>query len=491
MKNTFNILFLNCKSLNCKLGEIKLLLYLEKPAVFCFNETWMKKEYEPRFIGYSTIWKNRDDGYGGVGILINNEYSYKEINLVAFDGGVLEVQAINVMLESSEMISIFNCYNPNEHVTIHEVRHYIQQLSRKFIIVGDLNCQTQVLDTKCTRSNFTGRMLETLLTEDPICLINPRDMYTYVSFSNLKKSCLDVCLSSPNIASLTTIECKQDVGSDHYPLKVVVNISPAIQEIRIQKRWILENVKWNQWREDFPHLRGVLPNSVNNLSEELTNRILYTSHKNIKETSGIFNPSKRSSWWSSDISRKVAERRRAKRKLELHPLIVNLQDYKHKCNVARTAIKEAKKASWEKYISDIKSDTPIKEVWSKIRGIKNKQRLTTIPVMQNGNIIISSKDRAECLAEHFKRNNNENLLHEEELYKHYIRECSLKMDESDRNISMVELNNCLKNCKVTSPGYDKVSSKFLQELPESVKEEVLYLFTSYVIVQHLYQIPGS
>ena len=58
MDHTFNILFLNCKSLNCKLGEIKLL-YLEKPAVCCFNETWMRKSREPSFIGSNFIWKNR------------------------------------------------------------------------------------------------------------------------------------------------------------------------------------------------------------------------------------------------------------------------------------------------------------------------------------------------------------------------------------------------------------------------------------------------
>ena len=187
MDTQLNILFLNCKSLNCKLGEIKLLLYVQKPALFCFTETWMKEKYEPRFIGYRSIWKNREDGYGGVGILVKIEHSYKEINLVRYDGGVLEVLAIDLVLQTGEVISILNCYNPNDRVTVSEMRHYIQQLSRKYVIVGDFNAHTTVLDTKNTRSNYAGRMLETLLTEDQVCIVYPLNMYTYISFSFLKK----------------------------------------------------------------------------------------------------------------------------------------------------------------------------------------------------------------------------------------------------------------------------------------------------------------
>ena len=70
MNTSLSILFLNCKSINCKLGEVKLLLYVEKQSVFCFqpsfNETWLKDKREPSFIGYESVWDNREDGYPGV-----------------------------------------------------------------------------------------------------------------------------------------------------------------------------------------------------------------------------------------------------------------------------------------------------------------------------------------------------------------------------------------------------------------------------------------
>ena len=41
---------------------------------------------------------------------------------------------------------------------------------------------------------------------------------------------------------------------------------------------------------------------------------------------------------------------------------------------------------------------------------------------------------------------------------------------------MVELARCIQSLKITSPGMDKLSSKFLKELPVCVMEELLYLY---------------
>ena len=148
------------------------------------------------------------------------QYSFKKIKLNEFVGGMLEVQAFELILENRDKIMILNCYNPSEDVTVRELRHYFGQLSEKFIVIGDFNGHTRVLDSKCTRSNYTGRLLERVKAEDEICLINPQDMYTYVSFSNLKKSCLDICMTSLNIAPLSTVRVMRDVGSDHLPIEV-------------------------------------------------------------------------------------------------------------------------------------------------------------------------------------------------------------------------------------------------------------------------------
>ena len=279
-------LSLNCKSLNCKLSEVKLLLYSVKPSIFCFCETWLSRGSEPKFIGYSALWKHRVDGYGGLGMLIHTQHSFRERHLNEFYGGVMEVQAVDIIMESGEGISVLNCYNPGYRVSIEEMRHYLQQLLDKFILLGDLNAHTRILDSKCIKSNYTGKTLETMLVEDCVCINNPQDLYTYVSFSYLKRSCLDVCLSSPEVAPLISVELGRDVGSDHLPIQVNLDINPATQLLKVHKRWLLEGVDWCKWRLCLSEGRITLPDSVDSINNHIIDCILSAAEKNVPQTSG-------------------------------------------------------------------------------------------------------------------------------------------------------------------------------------------------------------
>ena len=77
-------IFLNCQSLNNKLGEIKLLVYKEKPDFMAFNETWLNK-YHPKFIGYSSNWSDRILGRGGrLGVIVRQGLQYSKIDLISY-----------------------------------------------------------------------------------------------------------------------------------------------------------------------------------------------------------------------------------------------------------------------------------------------------------------------------------------------------------------------------------------------------------------------
>ena len=69
------------------------------------------------------------------------------------------------------------------------------------MLMGDFNAHSKILCTKCVRLNFTGATLKNLIMHEDICLINPVNFYTYVNSQNGKRSCLDLCLTSSNIAS--------------------------------------------------------------------------------------------------------------------------------------------------------------------------------------------------------------------------------------------------------------------------------------------------
>ena len=115
--------------------------------------------------------------------------------------------------------------------------HYISQLCDFYVLMGDLNAHTPLLSSHCTHPNVTGRMLEYLITNEYVCLNNPVNFYTYISASTGKPSCLDVCLSSPNLASDINMIQLAEVGSDHIPLLITLFRSPIYYESRTRMKF--------------------------------------------------------------------------------------------------------------------------------------------------------------------------------------------------------------------------------------------------------------
>ena len=224
--NTFNnlkLFLLNCNSINPKLGEIKELMKEEIPDVFCFTETWLSS-YIPKFHNYSAEWVNRDSHGGGVGIVVKKTLEYRTRPLTKYHRGHLEVIAIDMYI-NNDTISLLNVYNPNQNITIDELRHYTLQLSDKFILLGDFNAHTPILSSTTTHSDQTGKSIEEFVTTDNVSLLNPIDFHTYFDRRSGKPSCLDLCFMTPELVTLSTISTQTDVGSDHLTLQILLNIN--------------------------------------------------------------------------------------------------------------------------------------------------------------------------------------------------------------------------------------------------------------------------
>ena len=63
--NSILLIHWNANNLSCRLGELKVLLYTKKPHIVCVCETWYNDNYNPKFIGYSLLRKDRQMGKGG------------------------------------------------------------------------------------------------------------------------------------------------------------------------------------------------------------------------------------------------------------------------------------------------------------------------------------------------------------------------------------------------------------------------------------------
>ena len=156
------------------------------------------------------MWRHRNSPTtgGGLGILLREDIIYREKKLLLCKKGLLEIPAIETKLQerTNKWMEIVNIYNPNNNIKKEELKHYIQQLGASFIICGDLNAHSPILDDKYHKyANVTGKTLESILIEKDVALINPKKFITFVDKRTGKLSCLDIYLTSSDISLQCTL----------------------------------------------------------------------------------------------------------------------------------------------------------------------------------------------------------------------------------------------------------------------------------------------
>jgi exonuclease III len=479
-----DIVELNCKSITSKLQEIRKLISSNKPDILCFSETWLRaNDREPRFHGYGTEWKHRDGRGGGLGIIIEDSIQYELVRLIDYPGGFLETLAIRINLSrSNEWLWIINVYNPNKNVTKSEIKHYLNQLGNKFILLGDVNAHTPVLDNKYHKyKNATGRSLENILTEENVILINPLNFVTYIDYHTGRPSCLDICLTSANIAAQTSLIRMDDVGSDHSPILAIVMLQP-IRCIRTSpKRWNTTGTNWNKWGKGILASTAITPNGTQSLNDDFTNRISSAANINMKLSSGKIKICKSTPWWNAECSRRVALRRKAKKKCELHPTASNVADLRKKTSEAKYIILKSKKESWRQYVSSLSMDTPIGEVWSKIRKIKSQYVPPTLNIKIADKFIETNEEKANLFAKHYQEIGKLNMTKppsDIEIEINSSLNYFAEDQEYNKSFTTREILDNIRSLKDTSPGIDNIPNIFLKRLPTHILEELTYMFNT-------------
>ena len=396
MKN-LSVVLLNCKSVRSKLGEIKLMIYANKPDIICLSETWMKRhQKEPNFIHYAVLWKHRETGEegGGLATLVKSNIQYQEIELVQFPNGKMEVQAIKVFTERQHSIGILNLYNPNADITEQEILHYRNQLGTHYMMIGDYNGQSFILDTRCTRENATGKAIERTIINNDLCLINPLNFYTYLDFRTGKRSCLDLCLTSSNIADDTSMKLLADVGSDHSCILITVKKDIQRNALKVRRKWKTNKENLKEFAKAVGKTNIENPNDIEKIGEDLQKRITRAAEKEIGLTSGHMGDRKVTPWWTAECHFAVVKRNRARKKVERCPTRNNVVEFLRVSANCRRICKTSKKESWNRYINELTYDTPISQVWKKFKSMRGKYTLNNYVFVVNNEIISDPKEKA-------------------------------------------------------------------------------------------------
>lgn len=481
--DTLQIISWNCRSIYNKLFELKKYIYIRKPEIVCLQETWIKAEYLPAFINYSVFFKNRPGRAGGLAIITRNDLVSEELELQAFQNGKLEIQRVKIKLQNGRrnFIEIVNLYNPNESITEGEYRHYLSQLGDQCIFIGDFNAHHPLWDARARQRQIcpSGRNLVNALTHFPLQLVTTQSLPTYIDNRTGNSSTIDLCFISPHLFGLTTSWLGEDCGSDHCPIHIEIQINLSKNIFKVRRKWKFNELLWENFTTELPDL----PNRNQTIEEMnlwLVTTIFNTADQVFGRTPGNVKCQYNNAWWTPACEQTTRARKRAKALLLRRPTPENAQRMRETQAIAKQTLKEAKENKKRTYINQIKSDSPVGQVWEKINKLNCTYKPNNSPLLVNNNLITNSKDKVKVFADYFAEifHSNENI-DPASLQQHKAQldlGCGDETDSYNCHLTKKEMTNVIRTLKSNSPGEDYIHNDMIKVLPDKYLEYILQMF---------------
>ncbi len=239
------ILQWNARSLISNGQEFKKFIaeLTDKPHVICIQETWLKPQWDFVIYDYTAIRNDREAGKGGgVATFVRNGLNYSLIK----KGKEQESIVIKVWTEKSSIL-IVNYYNPCKKLSTDILKEASGPIQGKVVWCGDFNSHSTLWGSNNTDAN--GSVIEEFIDEIGLVCMNDGSGTRYNSSQNTE-SIIDLTLTSTEIAGVTVWEVlnQSTIGSDHYPIKVKVEIGISQEGGVKTSRWKLEKADWDAFQ---------------------------------------------------------------------------------------------------------------------------------------------------------------------------------------------------------------------------------------------------
>lgn len=475
------ILQWNSRSIYSNLPDIKHKIATDNLDIIIISETWLKPEDKIKFTGYNLIRKDRNDGRGGVAIIIKNSIPHKSI-LVDHHIQKLEVTGVETMINNKKT-SILSVYCPPGHRIKHEEWDALVSpmlRSTHVILAGDVNCHHR--QWGCTMEDLQGKEFLKCIHENNLVLLNNGDN-TMQPSPYRQMQPVDVTVVSPQLALDITWEVGRDaMGSDHFP--IIINITrygTSIQNRPIQSKINIKKIKWEQYKEEittkltnynpiydtiqrYEQFEKIIIESALKASGVDKDRVI---DQTLRETNNSRRrKNKITPWWNEECSRAVARRRLATKQFKL---LMNNENYNILKQVeadTRKTLRNQKRLGWKEYCTKINRETPIKEIWQMIRKFKSSQ---PTPRQMEDDLGWLEDFHSQIAPSTTTLNLKEITQINTPLQQHNM---------LNENITRDELEVSLNELKNTAPGVDGIVNLMLVNLPNEAKEELLQLYNN-------------
>ena len=467
-------------------SELEKVLYeIEtKPQIICVQETWFTNEHNFKINGYECYSRNRTSGQrGGIAIFIQENIlvlSHDEIHHVGIES---EIQKVKCVINNNK-ISLINIYNPCKPFSKKTMTTLASNIDANTIICGDFNSHNTFWGSD--KSDKNGRIVEEFLGENNLVLLNDGEG-TRIDPHTGKLSCLDLTISSPNLAAKCSWKASnQNLGSDHFIISITIGskvssiststsnnyMSIAFSKADMKKYGAMSSELIVESVLDPDNIQHSYDRFMKTLNE-VVSRCIPPIPMNKKHRK---NPVP---WWNSNCSNAIKERNKIKNKVLKNCSQDLLIEYKKKKAEAQKILRESKTQFWRAFCSKINRFTPLSTVWKTVKSINSVKdsRNKNIPTLlsQDSTIANSDKEKANILAAHFmKASQASNTTPEratsiESELTDKLKHC-IKSNEIDEKFKMKELDQAIKKSKDSTPGEDGISLPMVSFLSPPAKK---------------------
>ena len=443
------------------------------PLVITIQETKLKNSYQiNKYKEYEHINKNNEIAAGGTSIFVKQNILHKPLKLNT------ELQAQAVRITTHRPITVCSIYIPQSHkLTLQQLEDLQDQLPRPFIITGDFNAHSplwgdgQTLDAR-------GKILEGLLAKTNTHLLNDTSP-TYLIPSTLKTTSVDLSLCSPELAPSLTWSTLDDTWfSDHYPI-TINSVSP--EHTTPPPYFNFKKANWFAFTQECKSLLNT--NTENKTIEHFTDKLLEIADRNIPKLST--HPRKNKSWFNNDCSQAVKHKKHMLRKAKANNTYENITNFKIAQAKCRQICRNAKKTSFEKFISKINHKTPMTKIWKMIKKLKGTYKETAKHITkEDGSTAETETEVANEIAKTIEKNSSS------ENYNNTFNKVKTKAEKEKTNFSTninetynkkftkTEITTILPKLSQTASGPDRIHNNILTHLPEETITLLLEIFNT-------------
>ncbi len=339
-----------------------------------------------------------------------------------------------------------------------------------------------------SQTDANGQVIEDLMDERGlVCMNDGRG--TRVNMAAGTESALDITLVSNSLAGISTWEIwvASTIGSDHYPVLCMVGERGEVSASKGVTKWVFGKADWDKFQRLSEETVNEIDmcGDIDEINKQVTSAIIKAAERAIPRSKNEKNR-RLVPWWMEECRQAVRNRNRAFREVKRTHNIQSLIQYKRAQAVVKRTVRQAKRASWRNFCSQIGRTTPVGEVWGMIKRMGGDRREWDYPVITyEEDIAVSDKEKAEIVAKSFvKIHSSENLS--EEGKKRRERTMSQHPGVLDRRegtgdvidepFTLAEMMRAIKRSQQTSPGKDQVSYIMLKHLGNGALLKLLWLY---------------